>query len=65
MPHDLIWAEMGAPPLMTGMSFHLVINIQQFRCSLNKGTQGWHLCHQNNLLNTEIIIVGMLKHKSG
>ena len=39
----------------------LVTCIQRLSKLPKEGTQGWHLCHQNNLLNMDIIIVGKLK----
>ena len=43
--------------------FQSVIGIQLGIC-LNEDTQGWHLCHQNNLMNMDIVIIGMLKHNN-
>ena len=59
--HDIIQAKMGAAPIIIEALFQLVTFSNSFGSSLKEGTQSWHLCHQNNLLNMETFIVGTVK----
>ena len=37
------------------------VDIRRFGISINKGIQHYHLCHQHNLLNVEIILLRILE----
>ena len=59
--YDIIWVEMGAAPIIINALFQSVIGIPRLESSLKEeGTQGWHLVHQNNLLNKDTFIIGLL-----
>ena len=51
--------------IVTEALFQSVTGIQQSWGFLSKDAQDWHLCYQNSLLKTEIIIGDMLKGKNG
>ena len=65
VPYDIIRGEMGAAPIITEALFQSVTFIQRLGSALNEGTQGWHLCLQDNWLKMETFIVGMLKCSNG
>ena len=66
LPHDIIRVEMRAAPIIIEALFQSVSCIQRlWEGSLNEGTHGWHLCHQNNLISMETFVVGMLKSSNG
>ena len=65
VPHDIIWAEMGAAPIISEALFRSMTFIQRLWELPKRSTQGWHLCHQDNWLKMETFIVGMLKCSNG
>ena len=51
--------------IVTEALFQWVTGIQWIWELPNKDTRDWHLCHQSNLMNMQIIIDGVLKCKNG
>ena len=55
----------GSGPISDWALFQSVKGIQWIWELPKKGTWDWHLCHQSNLMNMQIIIAGLLKWWDG